>query len=215
MFGSFTEQALRDYAELARQKAKGNRADEDQSEYSEAWDFTTCLRPDGSLYGISRGKCRKGSEVSRAEVQRQREAAKTPKQKQREKIQKRGEAALKRNRAEEILKGLQGEGQRERKAGERRAKRDHVGPQRIDQLQNVLGKAQRTADRLRERRARLGKDSELGKRLDSRIARLNKLMGRLQSAKTALSQQEFEARKRANAKMPAWPADVQTGRQLT
>jgi hypothetical protein len=90
MFGSFTEKALSAYDQLVRsefkeKKVKGGQGteyadnlgvgqndssfiDEDESnnpdDYSEAWDFTTCVRPNGSLYGIAPGKkCRKGAET--------------------------------------------------------------------------------------------------------------------------------------------------------
>ena len=54
-FGGFTEEALEAY-----QKAV---AEKEGVEFSEegTYDFTTCIRPDGSAYG-TRGKCRKGTE---------------------------------------------------------------------------------------------------------------------------------------------------------
>jgi hypothetical protein len=54
-FGGFTEEALEAY-----QKAVAEKEGMDFSE-GETYDFTTCVRPDGSSYG-SRGKCRKGTE---------------------------------------------------------------------------------------------------------------------------------------------------------
>jgi hypothetical protein len=54
-FGGFTPEALEAY-----QKAV---AEKEGVEFSEegTYDFTTCIRPDGSAYG-TRGKCRKGTE---------------------------------------------------------------------------------------------------------------------------------------------------------
>ena len=55
MKGSFSEEALLQYAELAAQKQSADFAEGD------TYDFTTCIRPDGSAYGTG-GKCRKGTE---------------------------------------------------------------------------------------------------------------------------------------------------------
>jgi hypothetical protein len=54
-FGGFTEEALAAY-----QKAL---AEQDGTDFAEgdSYDFTTCIRPDGSSYGTG-GKCRKGTE---------------------------------------------------------------------------------------------------------------------------------------------------------
>jgi hypothetical protein len=54
-FGGFTEEALEAY-----QKALAEQAGTDFAE-GDSYDFTTCIRPDGSAYG-TRGKCRKGTE---------------------------------------------------------------------------------------------------------------------------------------------------------
>jgi len=84
MFGSFSERALLAYAEkvkkvLAKQGTEwadeGGVGEEDHSyidtnesqdpaNYVEFYDFTTCLRSNGSRYGIAPGKkCRKGTEI--------------------------------------------------------------------------------------------------------------------------------------------------------
>jgi hypothetical protein len=111
MFGSFTEDALHRYEELVRyreKKVKGGQGSEyadnlgvgetdhsfidtdgsqdadDYAEGGDTWDYTTCLRPDGTLYGIGGGKCRKGTEVSAEVARKRREEAKTPKHKRRE-----------------------------------------------------------------------------------------------------------------------------------
>ena len=55
MKGSFSEEALLKYAEMASQTQPSDFAEGD------SYDFTTCIRPDGSAYGTS-GKCRKGTE---------------------------------------------------------------------------------------------------------------------------------------------------------
>jgi hypothetical protein len=55
MKGSFSEESLERFAELAAQTQS--------ADFSEGgtYDFTTCIRPDGSAYGTG-GKCRKGTE---------------------------------------------------------------------------------------------------------------------------------------------------------
>jgi hypothetical protein len=54
-FGGFTEEALAAY-----QKALDEKEGVEFSE-KDTYDFTTCIRPDGSAYGTA-GKCRKGTE---------------------------------------------------------------------------------------------------------------------------------------------------------
>ena len=73
MKGSFSEGALQKYAELAAQSQS--------LEFSESgtYDFTRCVRPDGSAYGTS-GKCRAGTEEAKtAAPQKEKKAAKPPK----------------------------------------------------------------------------------------------------------------------------------------
>jgi hypothetical protein len=57
MTGSFSEEALALYSQLAAEKAGLNFAEGD------SYDFTRCVRPDGSTYGTS-GRCRKGTETA-------------------------------------------------------------------------------------------------------------------------------------------------------
>ena len=101
MFGTFTEKALLAYAEKASEafrerKVKAhqgteqhdnlgigetdhsyidNEESQDADDYSESWDFTTCIRSNGTFYGIAPGKrCRKGTEtkgVSKEDKQRE------------------------------------------------------------------------------------------------------------------------------------------------
>ena len=59
MNGSFSDKALSQYSELLR--AAQELA---FSEGSEFYDFTRCVRPDGTAYGTG-GKCRKGSEQAK------------------------------------------------------------------------------------------------------------------------------------------------------
>ena len=112
MFGSFTEKALSAYESLVKKQyaekqkkvrsAQGTEmmdnygvsdtdhdfldADEsiDADDYAESWDFTTCIRSNGTLYGIAPGKkCRKGSETkSVTKEDKQREALKRKVQKE-------------------------------------------------------------------------------------------------------------------------------------
>lgn len=56
MFGSFDSDTLERYAQLAAQKAGVDFAEGDY------YDFTRCVRPDGSVYGTG-GQCRKGTET--------------------------------------------------------------------------------------------------------------------------------------------------------
>jgi hypothetical protein len=57
MNGFISEEALAEYSRLAAEKLGMDFAEGD------SYDFTTCIRPDGSSYGTS-GKCRKGTETS-------------------------------------------------------------------------------------------------------------------------------------------------------
>jgi hypothetical protein len=60
MFGSFDTETLKKYAHLAAEKAGVDFAEDD------TYDFTRCVRSDGSVYGTS-GKCRKGTETGAKE----------------------------------------------------------------------------------------------------------------------------------------------------
>jgi hypothetical protein len=57
----FTTEALRVAKALA--ELKYSESEEDQVRFSEAYDFATCQRPDGSKYGTG-GRCRKGTETT-------------------------------------------------------------------------------------------------------------------------------------------------------
>jgi hypothetical protein len=73
-FGGFTEEALAAY-----QKALAEQAGTDFAE-GDSYDFTTCIRPDGSAYGTG-GKCRKGSEgEAKAKEPKAKAAEKKPEQ---------------------------------------------------------------------------------------------------------------------------------------
>lgn len=246
MFGSFTWDALHRYAELVRHREKqvrggqgteahdnygvgktdhsfidtdGSQDAEDYAERCDTWDYTTCLRPNGTLYGIGKGKCRKGTEVSAEEVRKRKEAAKTPKQKRREELRKKGERHLIRERAKEVLSDLQREGRKEKATAEQRRKDSHADRARMERLQTVVGKATRTLDRLTGRRKRMKEGSEGAKQLDARIARLQGVIGRLQKAKSRLRDKEEAAMRAADARkpksaLPDWPAWATTGKQL-
>ena len=60
MKGSFSKEALLQYSELIAQKASSDFSEGD------TYDFTRCVRPDGSFYGTG-GKCKSGSEVGAKE----------------------------------------------------------------------------------------------------------------------------------------------------
>ncbi len=60
MFGSFNPDYLERYAQLAAERVGVDFTEEG------TYDFTRCVRPDGSVYGTS-GKCRKGTETGERE----------------------------------------------------------------------------------------------------------------------------------------------------
>lgn len=59
MFGSFSEEALAEYSEMVSQTQSADFSEGD------TYDFTRCMRPNGSIYG-TRGQCRKGVESTKA-----------------------------------------------------------------------------------------------------------------------------------------------------
>jgi hypothetical protein len=61
MKGSFSKEALLRYSELVEQKQSVSFSEE------VTYDFTRCVRPDGSSYGTG-GKCRKGTEEAKEEA---------------------------------------------------------------------------------------------------------------------------------------------------
>ena len=179
---------------------------QDLDDYSEAWDFARCIRGDGTMYGIASGKkCRKGTDTT---APTKREAQRKTKK---EKIQKRGETSLKRATAEKVLDQLKQEGKREKTAEQRRAKGDGFGRSRSEQLQVLIGKAQKNLDQLEARRNRVKDGSILAKRLDARINRLQGLMGRLQEGKQRLRDMAPQQKTEGFGKVPKWATE---GRSL-
>ena len=67
MLGSFSEEALRAYSELAAQTRSADFAE------GGTYDFTRCVRPDGSAYG-TKGQCKSGSPKEETEEKRKRVA---------------------------------------------------------------------------------------------------------------------------------------------
>ena len=61
MLGSFGEEALKNYAQKVAEKLSVSFSE------SNHYDFTRCVRPDGSSYGTG-GKCRKGTEQDKPET---------------------------------------------------------------------------------------------------------------------------------------------------
>lgn len=236
MFGSFTEDALLSYAEKAerafKEKAvkRGHQGSEwsdtagvgpvdssyidtdesqDADDYSEHYDFTTCLRPNGTLYGIGGGKCRKGTEISADAVARLKQERKSPKQKQREAIRKRGETAVKKDKAERILRDLQKEGARDKKATERRAEKGKGGD-REEQVRRLRAKAYLTMDRLRQKAKRM-REGPQKEKVQARIGRLQTVLKRLDKAQSQLRE---SAPKRPSERFGKIPAHYETGRGL-
>jgi len=218
MFGHFNEEALARYEELVQQDYRekkvaavqgtekhdnggigevdssfiDNDESQDADDYSECYDFTTCIRADGSLYGIRGGKCRQGNEIDRASVEALRASRKPgPKARKAAAIQKRGERSLKQATAEKVLAGLQKEGKKEaqtkaRAEDRRRAKDPYTNRDRVGQIQGLVGKATRVIDRLQERRKRIKQETDYSRKLDARIARLKGAVAKLQKEKERL-----------------------------
>ena len=234
MFGTFTEEALERYEALVQQDYKEKRvrggqgteyadnlgvgetdksfidADESQNidDYSEHYDFTTCIRSDGTLYGIGGGKCRKGTEVSASAVARLKQERKTPKQKQREAIQKRGVKAVTKAKAEKVLGDLQKAGATEKKATERRAEKGKGGD-REEQVRQVRAKAFVTMDRLRQKAKKMVAGPKK-QQVEARIARLQAVMERLDRTQKALRDAKPKM-KDGFGNLPDWAT---TGKQL-
>ena len=62
--GTFTSESIEQlYSSYAEKHGASDSYDENAQNFAEAYDFTTCERPDGSKYGTS-GQCRKGKESS-------------------------------------------------------------------------------------------------------------------------------------------------------
>lgn len=86
MTGSFSEEALKAYQEALAEQAGTDFVEGD------SYDFTTCIRPNGSTYG-TRGKCRKGTEGAAKPGERSPRKFSAA---QREEIAKRGAKSAKR-----------------------------------------------------------------------------------------------------------------------
>jgi hypothetical protein len=229
MFGTFSEKALLAYAEKASEafrekKVKAHQGTEkhdnygisehdhtfidndesqDADDYSEAWDFTTCIRPNGTLYGIANGKkCRKGSETKAQPKQRSAKEAK------REGIRKRGERAVTKAKAEKVLGDLAKQGATAKKATDRREKEGKGN--REEQVRRLAGKVFVEMDRLRQRAKRMT-DGPHKRRVLERIERLKDLRGRLDKEQQRLRQQAPKAKSEGFGKLPDWAT---TGRSL-
>jgi len=233
--GSFTDQALSRYEELVRAEFREKKVaakqgtehadnegvgdtdhtyidtesvDADDYNETDIFSFTTCLRPNGTLYGIGKGVCRKGTEISADAVARLKQERKSPKQKQRDAIRKRGETAVKKVRAEEILKGLQKEGARDKKATERRAEKGRGGD-REEQVRQLQAKAFLTMDRLRQKAKKMV-PGQKKQQVEARIARLQAVLGRL--GKTQKTLRDAKPKMEDGfGKLPDWAT---TGKQL-
>jgi hypothetical protein len=229
MLGTFSEKALLRYAEKAEAAFKERKVasrqgteqhdnygiseqdhsfiDSDESQdaddYSEAWDFTTCIRPNGTLYGIADGKkCRKGVETK---AQPKVPSAKETK---REGIRKRGEKAVTKAKAEKVLSDLAKQGANAKKATERREKEGKGN--REEQVRRLAGKVFVEMDRLRQRAKKMT-DGPHKRRVLERIERLKELRGRLDKEQQRLREQAPKAKGEGFGKLPDWAT---TGRSL-
>jgi hypothetical protein len=200
MQGSFSSEALERYEKLVRH---GNSSD-----FSEHYDFTTCIRTDGTLYGIGRGKCRKGKEINADAVAKLKEERKSPTQKRKDAIRKRGEAAVRKDRAEAILKDLQKEGAATKKGQGDRAKTGK-GTDREGEIRKVRAKVYLTIDRLRQKAKRMVAGPQKEK-VEVRIARLQTLLGRLDKAQ----QKERSSKPKMGDGMGTLPDWAAIGKQL-
>jgi len=238
MFGTFSESALAAYEEFARasfkeKKVAGRQGTEyadtagigdndssyldtdesqDANDYSEIdeYSFTTCIRPNGSLYGISRGKCRKGSEVDRLSLEQLKAAKKKASNKDRKaaSIQKRGERAVTKAKAEKVLRDLQKQGATAKKATERREKAG--GGNREEQVRRLSGKVFLAMDKLRQRAKKM-KPGPQRERVLAKVERLSSLRNRLLKEQQRLREQGPKPKSEGFGKPPDWAT---TGRGL-
>lgn len=193
--GTFSERALAAYDELVRRdykekKVKGGQGteyadnlgvgendssfiDEDQegngNEYSESWDFTTCIRSNGTRYGIAPGKkCRKGSETKGV----------TKEDKQREGIKRKVQKAIDSNpRMSYLKKALDGRKNalQSREGFVKENKYPAANPgmkQEIERIQKEIKALQ--DDIVRERR-QIAKRVVEGERKETKAQRLGRL----------------------------------------
>ncbi len=218
MFGTFSEAAIAAYEELVRTSYREKRVramqgtehndnygvgetdhsfiDTNESQkaedYNEAWDYTACIRADGSTYGIADGKkCRKGTETK---VEPKAQAAK----------KKRGGSAVDRDKAKGILKGLGAQGDTGKKATERREKAG--GGNREEQVRRLGGKVFLAVDRLRQRAKRM-KDGPQKRKVMERIERLTALRQRLVKEQQRLRDQGAKPKSEGWGKLPGWATE--------
>ena len=227
MLGTFTEKSLDQYQRMVaeeyrekKQKALNKQGCEqldnlgvgsndksfeetgesqDPDDYAEFYDYGTCLRPDGSLYGISRGKCRQGNSIDRETANALSKSAG---------IQKRGQKAITQARAEKVLKDLQKEGGRDRKATERREKAG--GGNREEQVRQLAGKAWQAKEKL-QARAKKMKEGPQKEKVLAKVERLTNLRNRLLKEQKRLRDQASKGKSEGFGRIPAI---YETGRGL-
>jgi hypothetical protein len=229
MFGTFNEAAIAAYEELVSTAYREKRVrahqgteqhdnhgigetdhsfidseeSQDAEDYSESWDFTACIRSDGTTYGIANGKkCRKGTETKVEPKQ------KPGQDKKREAIQKRGQKAVTKAKAEKVLSDLAKQGRTNKKAAERREKAG--GGNREEQVRRLGGKVYLAMDKLRQQVKRL-KEGPRKQRLLARIERLQALRQRLDKEQRRLREQAPKAKSEGWGKLPDWATE---GRSL-
>jgi hypothetical protein len=196
MNSHISEEALEQYLALVEEKFGTNFSEE------EAYDFTRCVRPDGSSYG-TRGKCRKGSETGPAEKGKADARGAKTKTPSAQEIGKMREQA----RFEEYLKvhkqmlGKSPEEQRRIEAeanarADKRVKKElgtltgstKKSPKgsKTERIQSLVGKAQKTIDKLEASIAK-AKDGPYKQKVQAKIAKLKATQKKLQAEKQRLN----------------------------
>jgi hypothetical protein len=214
--GTFSERALAAYDELVRRdykekKVKGGQGteyadnlgvgendssfiDEDQdgnsNEYSESWDFTTCIRSNGTRYGIAPGKkCRKGSETKGVSKE----------DKQREAIKRKVQKAIDSNpRMSYLKKALDGRKNalRSREDFVKENKYPAANPgmkQEIERIQKEIKALQDDIVRERRRIAKRVVDGERKETKAQRLGRLSATKARAEKVLTDLRKEKEES----------------------
>lgn len=175
MFGSFSEEALAEYSEMVAQTQSADFSEGD------TYDFTRCMRPNGSIYG-TRGQCRKGVESTKGAAAKVAErAAKLARQKKNQTPERKAMydqlAANAAGRARDPLKKGDARGNMTPGERERRREADAYESSLYGHKNNTYGRGGVTKDarKMRKQEA-LGEFAKAGlpSRVDDAIERVMK-----------------------------------------